>query len=68
MKDLVLLTKDEQKKVLQNLDQKEKDSLPTTVSILQKIAGIYINQPDFSEKADLYRFVANVLDDLIKNK
>lgn len=63
--DLVDLTKEEKQKVLQDLDQNEKDSLPTTVSILQKIAGVYINQPGSSEQADLYRSVANVLTNLI---
>ena len=63
--DFVRLTEDEKNAVLSSLDPKEKDSIPMAESILQKIAGIYINKAGYHpEMADIYRSVAGILSDL----
>lgn len=65
--DFVRLKEEEKGILLSNLDSTEKDSLPIAESILQKIAGIYINKAGYHpEMADLYRFVASTLYDLRK--
>lgn len=63
--DFVRLTEDEKKVVLSSLDPKEKEFIPFAESILQKIAGVYINKPGYHpEMADLYRYAASTLSDL----
>ena len=63
--DFVRLTEDERKAVLSSLDPKEKDSISMAESILQKIAGVYINKAGYHhEMADIYRAVAGILSDL----
>lgn len=63
--DFVRLTEEEKEIVLNDLDLEEKDSLPFAESILQKIAGIYINKAGYHpEMANLYNLVAGVLSDL----
>ena len=52
--------------VLISLSQKEKDVLPIAGSILQRIAGIYINKEGNPEMADMYRLVAGTFSDLAK--
>lgn len=65
--DFIKLTQDEKEEVLNNLDQKEKVSIKIAESILQKIAGIYINKAGYHpEMADFYRNVAGSLRDLIE--
>lgn len=59
------LTEEEKNVVLSSLDSKEKDSIPFAESILQKIAGIYINKAGYHpEMADFYRYAASTLSDL----
>ena len=63
--EFVRLTEEEKKNVLNNLDPTEKDALQIAESILQKIAGIYINKAGYHpETADIYRTVAGTLSDL----
>lgn len=62
--DFVRLTEEEKKEVLNNLDLTEKNALQTTESILQKIAGVYINKHCHPEMADIYRLVAGIMSDL----
>ena len=63
--DFVRLTEEEKKEVLNNLDPAEKDSVQIAESILQKIAGIYINKEGYHpEMADIYRLVAGTLSEL----
>ena len=62
--DFVRLTEEEKKEVLNNLDPIERNALQIAESILQKIAGIYINKAGYHpEKADLYRNAASTLSD-----
>lgn len=64
--DFVRLTEKEKSEVLSNLEQAEKDILPIAESIMQKIAGVYINRADYHpEIADIYRNVASSISDLI---
>ena len=66
--DFVRLTEEEKKEVLNNLDSKEMEALQVAESIIQKIAGIYINRAGYHpEMADLYRNVAAVLLELNRN-
>ncbi len=63
--EFVRLSEEEKQIVLSSLGQSEKDVLPIAESILQRIAGIYINKANYHpEMADLYRMVAGVLSDL----
>lgn len=63
--EFVKLTEDEKKEILKNLDSNEKDSLSIAESVLQRIAGIYINKAgQYPEMADVYRNVAGTLSDL----
>ena len=65
--DFTKLTSDEKNMVLSSLDTKEKESLLFAESIVQKIAGIYINKAGYHpEMADIYRNVAGSLSDLKK--
>ena len=65
--EFIRLTEEEQKEVLDNLNQNEREVLETAEQILQKIAGIYINKPSYHpEMADIYRLVAGTMSDLRK--
>lgn len=65
--EFIRLTEEEQKEVLDNLNQNEREVLETAEQILQKIAGIYINKPGYHpEMADIYRLVAGTMSDLRK--
>lgn len=67
----IRLTKEQKKKVLNELDVNEKTCLETAIAVLQKIVGIYLERPNGieeaeqnAEMADLYRNVVNTLSDL----
>ena len=63
--DFIRLTNEERKEVLSSLDDQEKASMSLAESILQKIAGVYINRVGYHpEMADLYRNVAGTLSEL----
>ncbi len=63
--DFVKLTEEEKKEVLNNLDPTERDALQIAESILQKIAGIYINKAGYHpEMVDIYSLVAGTLSEL----
>lgn len=63
--EFVRLTEEEKKEVLNNLDPTEKESLQIAESILQKIAGVYINKAGYHpEMAGIYQEVAGTLSDL----
>ena len=61
--DFVRLTEEERNNVLDSLNENQKKCLQTAESILQTIAGVYINRPGNSEMADLYRNAASTLSD-----
>lgn len=58
------LTDEQKKSVIANLDTEELACLQKTETILQKIAGAYINTPGNPEMADLYRNVAGMMSEL----
>ncbi len=63
----IRLTEEEKKVVLSELGHEEKNSLLLAKSIIQKIAGVYINKAGcHPEMADLYRDVASSLVDLFE--
>ena len=63
--DFIKLTEDERRLVLKSLDKEEIACLSQTESILQKIAGVYINKAGrHPEMHDLYRLVAATISDL----
>ena len=65
--EFVRLTEEEKKKVLNNLDSTEKDALQVAESVLQKIAGVYINNAGYHpEVVGIYQKVAGVLSELRK--
>ena len=64
--ECIRLSEEEKQMVLISLSQKEKDVLPIAGSILQRIAGIYINKEGNPEMADMYRLVAGTFSDLAK--
>ena len=70
----IRLTKEQKKKVLNELDANEKACLETSVTILQKIVGVYLERPNSKEEAeqnaemaDFYRNAASTLADLGTN-
>lgn len=67
--EFVRLTKEEEEQVLNSLDPNEKESLPFAESILQKIAGVYINKAGYCpEMTGIYQNVAGVLSELKEKK
>ena len=60
--DFIKLTEEEMRLILKSLDKEEIACLSQTESILQKIAGVYINKAGcHPEMADLYRFIATTI-------
>ena len=63
--EFVYLTDDEKTILLKSLDAEEKTSLSFTVSILQKMAGIYMTKGHpHPEMCDLYRKISGILSDI----
>ena len=63
--DMLELTKEDYERIISSLDENEKNCLPFSYSILQKIAGI-INEPysGRSELVDSIRSMASILFEL----
>ena len=60
----IRLTEEQKKEVLNALDVPEKECLQTAETILQRIAGVYINTSSNPEMTDFYRNAASTLADL----